>query len=508
MPLPASHLRVLLHTIFGQHQGVDQVARDVIIRFLEYAGLDDTSLVYASASTDLTMPKLRQLYTTVEGLALLAEVEATGGQLAKLSTFLRSLNSGKVDRFMVDHDSSNTSHLELLIGGTKSNHAFQDDWTQYTVETSTAAEHTLTDSKSFRNLSTDIRTHLPDIAYLLGDLPQDNFSKIGKEKDNSLLKLLTIVLNKSSYTNTFKLGVTSRTGLSLYHVIKAHFLNDADTIVEIQDLQSQLSSLKMTKTSTVAGLIEESQGIVNSLKDLGKVITNLELYTKLRTELACEGTYLAMICVSFKTFHPVPDDTTLDAFLSFITKDKEAMAIGQPNKKLKDERTNVNNLDYKHTQRNKTKATKARNKLAATVAMSKLTVSGVALDPYAGCTPTMINFVTGIGRVKWSDETYGRYSNVKKVFDTHTDAKGDIDYNSFIQQMDREHASGKPKTPITQPPPPPRGNSKPPARNGNVSLANALEAIVNASKVEADIDPQDLTQVSDVRRFETLNDRA
>ena len=476
MPLPNPYNHILDMYVFNQQYGIDGEARTAMHALLAYAGLDDVSTVFDTPASDLSVVKLRSLFTTVSGQALLAAVEANDGQLNRISAFLRKVQSGTCARFIVDHNPSNDNHLKLLTGGSADVHAYSDEWTSYVFNAALADKLKLSNTASFRNAVTYIRQNLPDIAYLLNPLPQDNFTTIGKKKDDNLRQFWTLLITSSNLENTFSLGLVNRTGLALSIQARNYFLSESDTLIEIQTLNARFANLKMTKG--VKHLNEELKKITDELKELGKITTNIEFYTKLLTLLSDNRGHLQTMCVAFKVANLVPTDETLNKFLTFITNDHHAMAIGVNDKNDGAAKVDANSLHNEDKKKLKKKEKRAINQKGYEAAMNSLKTSATDQDVPRSC----INIVERV-RIKWNDENIGMHSDLNKVWNANTSRDGKIDYDGFIAQIQREHAQGK-----TSLPPPSPSPSHPTRRNPNVAQANALEADAYAVDIFRDKD--------------------
>jgi hypothetical protein len=477
MPLSQGMTHILLTFVFNNINGVDGVARDNINKLLANVGLDDASDVYEIPTGELAVVKLRQLFTTDAAKLLLKAVEDNEGQLAKISKFLRRLQSGSCSRFLIDHDPNNIEHLRHFTEGSAAVHSFSDQFTPYTFDAKLTDKLKLTNAASYRLAVTHIRANLPQIAYLLDPLPQDTHSKIGKMKDDNLHQFWTLLITASNLDKTFKLGSVDISGHALCIKAKEYFLNDADSIIEIQHLTTEFLNLKFT--TGVADIIEEMSGLVTSLQELGKDTTNIEFYTKLSTLLSNNLGYLQTFCLTFRATHHIPNEhNTLNEFLSLLTNDQAAMAIrkgstnqnrtanNNNNKNNNNNNNNNNNstvdansVDVKEARKITKKARKADDKKKLEAALNSLSLQyniSVPTPPSQAC----IRVVEKI-RITWSDTTIGLRSDLNKLWNAHLDQKGDINYPSFCAQLLKEHKA---------PPPPPTSQ-----RNPNVHQANALE---------------------------------
>jgi hypothetical protein len=460
--------------LFNRIDHIDPLARVASNAVLAYIGYDDASIVRDTSPSDLTPPKVRVgLAATAEGKVLLATLEENDGQLTRLCAFLRKLQSGDCDRFLIDHDSNNIESLELLASGSAATHSYLSDWTAPAAITAAAASKlNLSDAASFRRLITHIKSNYPELSYLLLPLPQDNYTKVGNIKDDYLAKFMTIILTSSNLSKTFKLGQGDRlTGHAIFAKTKLHFLSNSDTLTEIQNLQSQFSQIKMT--SGVKNVIEEAQGYVNALEDLGELTSNINLYVKIKSILEEGGNYLSNMCVSFRAVNLVPNDGTLDLFLVFITNDPKAMTINTGSNNKQD----VNLMDAKPTmdKKAKKKERKANNAKNHAIAMNALSAGKPTLKnggdySLVGLPKHMVNYIQKL-RVKWNDESYALHSNINKIYNDNLDkdGKGGVNYEGFIAQLIKDHDANKGKHSPPSPPPPPR-------RNPNVTQANNLEA--------------------------------
>jgi hypothetical protein len=470
-------LTMLDYALFNKTTGIDPIARTPSRQFLAYTGLDDPALIYDMPSTEFNISKLRTLATTPEFIALLAAVEATSGQLGKMSGFLRKLNAGTTNRFLIDHDPSNTEHLKSWChGGASALHGFEKDWESYKFDEKLARKLILSNAASFRDLIAYIRTHFTGFSYLMEAKPQDNFTSIGKKKDKNLLDLMTLVLTSSNFGSTFKIGQNpNQTGYDLFLKAKTYFLNASDSLAEIQEIQAKFAALKMQDCQGVAGIIEKATSYVISLEDLGVTITPIEVYTKLRIEIAEGSSYLGQLCITFRVLNTAADDDTLPKFLAMLTNDPKAMAYRNPQKTNPSPNPKtILNLDEhpkswkKDKDKEKTKLRKKvyqANRRAAEVALNALlsssTTNSRGNSSLEGLDNRAINLVKQL-RKKWDEETYGIHSNLNKVFNDHVDDKGNVDYSGFIKTIERE--SKFPSKTVT-------------SRNSNVGHANALLAL-------------------------------
>jgi hypothetical protein len=477
MPLPLAYARILDTIQFNQIQGIDPQARVAMIALLEHAGFDDPSNVYETPSAELSVVKLRSLFSSDAEKILLAAVEANDGQLNKVSTFLRKVSSGACARFLVDHDFNNVDHLRHFAAGSAAVHSFSDDFIPYTFDASLANKLKLTDAPSFRKAVAYLRSNFFQLAYLLDPLPLDTYSKIGKKKDDNIHQFWTLLITASNLSKTFSLGLVERSGHALGAKAREYFLSDADTLIEIQTLNTEFANVKMT--SGVAAVIEHLCGLVNSLSELGKRTSNIELYTKLLSLLSDNGGYLQTLCVAFRvTNSPPNEDDTLKEFLTYITNDKDAMVIRVSGSSKNEGNTKIegntkvvaNSLEAKKLKKKEKKVINRKGFAAAMNALGTLPSSGWSSPsaPPKCC----INYVARL-KIHWNDDTIGMHSDLNKIWNANTN-EGVIDYPGFLAQLKREHEQGK----NTSPPPPPA-----PRRNPNVSFANSLQA----ETFEADI---------------------
>jgi hypothetical protein len=375
---------------------------------------------------------------------------------------------------LIDHESTDLGGLLLLYDGSTKIHNFLSEYTPPAAITTAAANKLiLTDAASFRRLTTFIKSSMHESAYLINPLPQDNFTKVGNLKDTHLRTFLVIVLTTSKLDKTFKISQVNYTGHALYAKLKLHYLSNTDTLTEIQNLQTQFSQLKMT--SGIQDLIEEAQGFVNALEELGQPTTNINFYIKLKSIIEEGGLHLSTLCISFRAFNQVPNDGTLELFISFITNDPRAMLVGikSNNKTDKTDKADVNAIDVERERKSKRKERKAEKYKAYEAAMNALSLTKPGeLHPVLPLPKIVINYIKKL-REEWNDETYGIHSNMNKLYNAHLikGGNGAIDYPGFLEQLVREHRAA-----TTIPPHPPK-------KNQNVSNANALEADDFAAQV-------------------------
>ncbi len=457
MPLPSKHEHILIHFVFGHINGIDPLARAGCLDLLAYLGYDNTSIVYDMLTTQIDPVKLRAACTTPAGIALLAIVDNIPGQLATICNFLLKLQNGTIDRFLVNHSSTEVLHLQMLTTGSHQVHGWVQTWTAYTIDESIVTKLKLTDASSFRAFITYVRTSLPAIAYLLGELPVDNCSLIGKQKDEFLYLLLSKLLTASNLGNTFKLStVVGQTGYDLFGTAKTHFLTTVDVMSEIQQLETKLINTKITTQPTIPAFIEEIQGIIIQLRELGKVVTDLEIYTRLRTEISNANSRIGSFCISFKQVHRNPDDSTLQTFITDITTDPDAMAYNNPNFKgaRGAEANQVKTNDLKENEKRDKRFLKNENKKEQKAALKHLATkihslktqnnsnSTTTNEKFKGLPDTVINFIKKV-RKEWDDETYGTHSDITKVFNEHVDSNGKHNYKAFMVQLNNEHLEAK-----------------------------------------------------------------
>jgi hypothetical protein len=452
MPIPNNLMSVFLITVFGTTQGVDAVARDQALALLEYTGFDNTMVVRDYPQSEFAVTKVRALIPPDHALAAI-----TPGQLAKITTFLRKWNDGTYSRFHSDHNHQDQAHLQLLVNGSAV-HDHQSDWTAYTFDTTTTKKLKIEDASTFRLFITHIKTQHSALAYLLEAGPVDNFTKVGKKKCDNLRLLLTDVLTQSDLSHTFQLGTNpTETGLALFRKVKAYFLNSQDVQVEILQHQTKLTNLSMGNYSSFQSFLEAAQQTVTSLKDLGKNVDNLELYTILRSALVkVDNVHIKQSCVSFRAINPVPNDSTLTAFLLFLTTDPEIMQYRNKNAKTGIQRVeqgdsrnkgDVAGNDQLKKDRKSLKNQSKKNRKAYNAALRAI----VATGPNASSAPSSssfgqlsleaINIVKAI-RKEWDDETYGRHSDVNKIFNSFVNDKGRLDHKGFRKQIHDEYKAG------------------------------------------------------------------
>lgn len=472
MPLPAPLNQILGFNMFGQTAGIDPLAWVALNAVLAYTGYDDPSIVRDTSPTDLTPPKLRSMLTgTADGTALLATLEQNEGQLTRLCAFLRKLQSGDCDRFLINHQPNDIDHLGLLTNGAGPIHSFIKTWTPPADITTTAASKLiLSDTASFRRLLTFIKSFMHDVSYLINALPQDNFSKIGYDKDDYLLRFLTIILTESKLDKTFKLAQGRKTGHALLAKISLHFLSNSDTLSEIQNLQSLFNQVSFT---SVQNVIEEVQGHRNALEDLGQNTSDIDVYIKLKKIFDDAGPLLSNSCTAFRANNLIPNDGTLDLFVAFITSDPKAMAVRCNGSANNNRNPNVgaNSLETdKVIRRKKKKDRHTANKKGFDAAMNALNVNSDPSNLPIRC----IHYMKSL-RIHWDDENIGKHSELNKIWNEHTNKDGVIDYGGFLARLKRDHAdpnSNFSSRSSPQPPPPPA-----PRRNPNVSHANSLETV-------------------------------
>jgi hypothetical protein len=472
MPLPTAYGHILDTIQFNQITGIDPQARIPRNKFLAYSGYDDPSTVLETPSTDLSVVKLRSLFISDAAQAILADVEANDGLLNKISTFLRKVQSGACARFLIDHNPNNINHLRYFVAGSADVHGYSDDFTPYIFEASLANKLKLTDAPSFRKAVEHLRSNYYRLAYLLEPLPIDTYSKIGKKKDDNYHQFWTLLITASNLSKTFSLGLVERSGHALGAKAREYFLSDSNTLSEIQTLNTEFANVKMT--NGVAALIELLSGLINSLRELGKQTSNIELYTKLLTLLSENGGYLQTLCVAFRvTNSPPNEDDTLNKFLAYITNDKDAMAI-RGSASSNNERTSkiaANSLDVKKLNK---KEKRNINRKSYEAAMNALGTTTKSPSAPMGC----INYVARL-KIYWNDATVGMHSDLNKIWNANT-KDGVVDYPAFLAQLKREHEQGKnasPPPPLSGLPPPP------PQRNPNVSHVNTIEAQIFGTNI-------------------------
>lgn len=420
-------------------------------------------------SSELSVVKLRSLFSSEAARALLNAVEVNEGQLNKISKFLRMVQSGACARFFTDHDSTNIVHLRHFARGSAEVHSFSDEFTPYIFDAELGNKLKLTNAASFRKAVAYIRSNLSLLSYLLDPLPLDTYSKLGKKKDDNIHQFWTLLITASNLDKTFSLGLVERSGHALGIKAREYFLSDSDTLIEIQSLNADFANLKMT--NGVAAAIEEISGLTNSLRELGKETTNIEFYTKLLTLLSNNKGYLQTLCLAFKVNHSPPtEENTLKDFLAFVTNDKDAMAIrgGSANQNGA-AKVGANALEVKNPKMLKKKERHALNRKNATAAMNSLFLGFPASSPSLP-SKACIKYVAG-EKIRWNDDTVGMHSDLNKIWNANT-TDGIIDYHAFMIQLRREHEQGKKATspPATSPPLPA------PRRNHNVSHCDSLVA--------------------------------
>ena len=488
MPLSTAYNHILNTILFNQIAGIDIQARAATNALLAYSGLDDTSNVYDTSASDLSVIKLRSLFSSDTARALLADVEATDGQLNKISIFLRKVQSGACARFLVDHDSNNIEHLRHFVKGSSDVHSFSDEFTPYIFDNTLASTLKLTDAASFRNAIIYVRSNLPQLAYLLNPLPVDTYSKIGKKKDDNIHQFWTLLITASNLNKTFSLGIVNRSGHALGFEAREYFLSDTDIQNEILTLNTEFANVKMT--NGVAAVIERISGIISSLSELGKPTTNIEFYTKLWTLLSDNGGYLQNICVTFKILHSPPnEDETLNNFRTLITNDKKAMAIGvsENSKNEGVAKVDANTVEAKKLNK---KALKAANKKAYRVAMNAISVTETSASSSSAPSKACINYVAKL-KTFWNDETVGMHSDLNKIWNANT-TNGTVDYPGFLAQLQKEHNQGKNASP--SPPTAPR-------KNQNLEFTDSLQTSVRRCETDDSIKAESSVRVNNPDEF-------
>jgi hypothetical protein len=451
MPLP-NYLHLMIKmTVFSQTIGIDAVAYKQVTDFMEYTGLDSAPVVMEMPPNELTSTKLKALIPADHALASISP-----GQLAKIAIFLRKWQDGTYDRFMIDHDPEKAEHLELLVNGSDV-HSYLSEWTPLTFEEATILKLVIKDSNTFRLFQAYVKTRCSDIAYLLGDSPVDNYTKIGKKKDDNLLLLLTSVLSQSQLSFTFSLGTDAReTGVSLFRRVKTYFLNAQDQQAEIQLHQAALATISFANHLSVQSLIESAQQTVASLKELGKDVEPVELYTSIRTALLkANDDHIKQCCVAFRAMNPVPNNLTLSQFLAYLTTDFEVMAFRNQNAKGinyvgggEDTKKGVVLSDKQKTEKRLRRNVLKQNKKSLNAAMHSVNINdhfSHSADNWEGMPHAAIRFVKET-RKEWNDDTYTFHQDINKTFNSFVDTKGRIDYRGFKAQMIRDYQQSKSAT--------------------------------------------------------------
>jgi hypothetical protein len=323
MPLPNNLTRTFNLTVHGKFTGIAAAPKKQVSDLMEFSGLDNFIVVRDSPPNELTAIKLRAIIPADHELATI-----TPGTLAKIANFLRKWQDGTYARFEVDHDLGDDSQVEVLVEGSD-DHDYLSEWTEPVIEEAIIIKLVIVDATTFRALIAYVKCQYGSIAYLMEEGVVDNYSKTGKKKDVYFKLFLTRVLTISHLSHTFLLGTNVKeTGLALFRKAKAYFLNAQDIQAEIQELQLSLATLNFDDYSSFQSFAEAAQLTVTSLKELGKTVENVELYTLLRGALSKSSSpHIQQLCVAFKVINAIPTNETLSLFLNSLTTDPEVMSF-------------------------------------------------------------------------------------------------------------------------------------------------------------------------------------
>lgn len=453
MPVPTNLNNILLQTVFGKLINIDQVAKDQVMEFLAYTGMDKELIVMGTPQSELVVLKLKAQIPTTHALASILPAE-----IAMIACFLRKWNDGTYARFHLDHNHQDPDHLSLLVSQSAV-HSFQNDWTPYTIAPTIAKDITIVDAASFRKFLSYLKTNFSNLGYLLEDGPQDNFTKCGKAKDQNLFSIITLFLVKSNLSHTFRLGTDdSETGLALVRKVKAHFLNAQDRQAEIQQNLSTFINTSMENALNVQSFLENFQETVGALEDLGKKVDKIESYTIIRHALSkVDDPLITQCCVTFRLANLNPDESTFDKFVSFLTTDPNVMSFTNKNAKAVIQRVENGGedgggsnstakprgkgADHWNNKKEK-KRIKQVNKLAAAATMHALYGTSPATSTGRKLDQSALNFVKA-ERKKWNDVTYGLNSDLRKIFNSHVADDGSVNYHGFVADIAREHQASK-----------------------------------------------------------------